>query len=296
MPSSRAYGPFPYSAIVDRPPLRWPNNARLALWVIPNVEFFALDENVPANAGGTGAKAPDVPTWASRDYGNRVGVFRMMEAMDRYGIRGTVALNSDVCIHHPNILTEGNARSWEFMGHNRTNTQRLNAVLPEEEAPLIADVVRTISQAAGKRPVGWLGSGLQETWESLGHLIDAGFTYVADWVNDDQPYRMRIEDGRSIVSIPYSWYINDKPAYEQQHRTTRQFADMICEQFDVLYREGATSGRVMAIALHPYISGQPFRIGALEAAFTHIRRHEDVWLATGSEIVNHFLEQTAGDD
>ena len=285
----RAYGPFPYSAINDRSRLRWPNDARVAFWVIPNIEFFALDENVPASAGGTGIKPPDVPTWSSRDYGNRVGVFRMMDVMDRYGIRGTVALNSDVCLHHPNIIQAGNALKWEWMGHNRTNTQRLNAVPPEEEAPLIADVVKTITSVAGERPVGWLGSGLQETWESLGHLADAGFTYVADWVNDDQPYQMQLEGGRTICSIPYSWYINDKPAYEAQHRTTEEFSDMICRQFDVLYREGATSGRVMAVALHPYISGQPFRIGALETAFEYICRHEGVWLATGSEIVNHYL-------
>jgi allantoinase len=291
--TSRAYGPFPYSAITDRPRLRWPNDARVALWVIPNIEFFSLEDSVPAGAGGTGIKPPDVPTWASRDYGNRVGVFRMMDVMERYGIRGTVALNSDVCTYHPNIIEAGKALKWEWMGHNRTNTQRLNSVAAEEEPRLIADVVDTITSATGERPLGWLGSGLQETWDTLKHLADAGFSYVADWVNDDQPYHMNIEGGRTLISLPYSWYINDKPAYDQQHRTAEEFSSMICRQFDVLYREGATSGRVMAIALHPYLSGQPFRIGALETAFEYISRHQGVWLATGSEIVKHYIAETA---
>jgi len=290
--SSRAYGPFSYSPIVNRPPLRWPKGARVALWVIPNIEFFALDDSVPAAAGGSGIKPPDVPAWGSRDYGNRVGVFRMMDAMDRYGIRGTVALNSDVCVHHPAIIDAGKVRGWEWMGHNRTNTQRLNAVPPAEEQPLINDVVATIAAATGTPPAGWLGSGLQETWDTLTYLVEAGVEYVADWVNDDQPYFMDVAGGRRIVSLPYSWYVNDKPAYEHDRRTPEEFCSMICRQFDVLYREGAESGRVMAIALHPYLSGLPFRIGALEDAFAYICRHEGVWLATGSEIVRHYVQET----
>lgn len=112
-----SYGPFPYSPIIRRPPLRWPNGARLAVWVIPNVEFFPLE------------RLPDVMQWSMRDYGNRVGVFRLMQALDRYRIRATAALNSDVCVHHPEIVEEGLARGWEFMGHNRTNVQRLTAEL-----------------------------------------------------------------------------------------------------------------------------------------------------------------------
>jgi peptidoglycan/xylan/chitin deacetylase (PgdA/CDA1 family) len=288
--TARPYGPFPYSPIIERPRLRWPNDARVALWVIPNIEFFALDDSVPAGAGGTGIKPPDVPTWASRDYGNRVGVFRMMDTMDRYGIRGTVALNSDVCIHHPAIIEAGKARGWEWMGHNRTNTQRLNAVPAEEEAALIKSVVDTIAASTGVPPAGWLGSGLQETWNTVRYLAEAGLEYVADWVNDDQPYFIDAGPNKRLVSLPYSWYINDKPAFEHDNRTAAEFCDMICRQFDVLYREGAESGRVMAIALHPYLTGLPFRIGALEDALAYICRHEGVWRATGSEIVRHWVK------
>ncbi|HZT50682.1 MAG TPA: polysaccharide deacetylase family protein [Stellaceae bacterium] len=286
-----AYGPFPYSPIIRRPRLQWPNGARLALWIIPNIEFFALDEQVPAAAGGSGVKAPDVPTWAVRDYGNRVGVFRLMQVMERYGIRGTVALNSNLCARHPEIIEEGQKRGWEWMGHNQTNTKRLNGVPPEEEPRIIRDALAEIERATGRRPVGWLGSGLQETWNTLDLLAENGVEYVCDWVNDDQPYLMTLEGGRRILSVPYSHDINDKPAFEHMHLTAPEFQAMICRQFDTLWREGAESGRVMAIALHPYITGVPHRIGALDGALDYICRHEGVWRATGAEIARAYLAQ-----
>jgi peptidoglycan/xylan/chitin deacetylase (PgdA/CDA1 family) len=282
------YGPFPYSPIIHRPKLEWPNGARVALWIIPNIEFFSLMEKVPAAAGGTGAPVPDVTPWAIRDYGNRVGVFRLMEVMKRYDIRGTVALNSDLCAHHPVILEEGNKLKWEWMGHNESNTRRLNSAAPGEEPRIIANTLGTIQKATGTRPVGWLGSGLAETWDTLDLLAAEGCEYVADWVNDDQPYTMTLEGGKTLISVPYSTELNDKPAFEHHNRTAAEFQDMICRQFDVLYREGAQSGRVMAIALHPYIIGVPHRIGALDAALEYICKHEGVWRTTGAEIARHY--------
>ena len=139
----------------------------------------------------------------------------------------------------------------------------------------------TIEQATGTRPVGWLGSGLQETWDTLDLLAAEGCEYVCDWTNDDQPYLMKLDGGRPLVAMPYSHEINDKPAFETFHRTADEFRDMICRQFDVLYREGAQSGRVMAIALHPYLTGVPHRIDAFDAALGYICKHERVWKATG---------------
>src|SRR3990172_11484738 len=172
------YGPFPSSPIIHRPRLKWQKGERLALWVIPNIEFFSLEDRVPAGSGGTGTPPPDVPTWAARDYGNRVGVFRLMKVLDRYGIRATVALNSNLCAQHPEIIEEGKKRGWEWMGHNETNTKRLNEVLPEEERRIIPDSLATIERATGKRPAGWLGSGLQETWNTLDLLAAQGGKYI----------------------------------------------------------------------------------------------------------------------
>jgi allantoinase len=285
------YGPVPYSPIVDRPKLTWPDGAYVALWVIPNIEFFALDERVPAAAGGSNAPIPDVPAWAVRDYGNRIGVFRMMQVMDRYGVRGTVALNSEVCLHHPAIIEAGNKLGWEWMGHNESNTRRLNALPAGEEPRVIKNTLDTIAKASGKRPVGWLGSGLQETWDTVDLLAENGVRYVADWVNDDQPYEMTLDGGRTILSVPYSHDINDKPVFEHHHSSAAEFKEMICRQFDVLYREGAESGRVMAICLHPYITGVPHRIGALEGALDYISNHAHVWKATGAEIARAYRAQ-----
>ena len=292
---SRPYGPFPYSPIIDRPPLRWPNGARVALWVIPNIEFFALDEKIPPDAGGGGPMmpAPDVPRWSIRDYGNRIGVFRIMDVLDRFGIRGTVALNSDLCAQHTRIIEEARKRNWEWMGHNESNSRRLNAIEPAEEQGVIRNALATIEKATGTRPKGWLSSGLHETWNTLDHLAAEGCEYICDWVNDDQPYVMTLDSGKELVAIPYSHVINDKPQYERDHRTADEFQAMICRQFDVLYREGEASGRVMGIALHPYLTGMTHRIGALEGALEHICRHDGVWKATGSEIVRHYRSQIA---
>ena len=131
------YGPFPYSPIIQRPRLTWPDGAQLALWVIPNIEFFSLMEKVPAGAGGPGTPVPDIPSWSARDYGNRVGVFRLMEVLDRHGIRATVALNSEVCAHHPQIIERGCKLGWEWMGHCESNTRRLNEAPPGEEKGII---------------------------------------------------------------------------------------------------------------------------------------------------------------
>jgi allantoinase len=286
-PSS--YGPYPYSPIIHRPRLTWPNGAHIALWVIPNIEFFALDERPGGSGGG---KVPDVALFAERDYGNRVGVFRMMEVLDRYKIRGTAALNSDVCAQHPVIIEEGNKRNWEWMGHNETNTRRLNEAAPGEEPRIIKNVFSTIERATGAAPRGWLGSGLQETWDTLDLLAAEGFEYVCDWVNDDQPYTMTLDGGRQLISVPYTIDLNDKPAFDDRSRTAEEFQNMICRQFDVLYREGERSGRVMAIALHPYLIGMPHRIDAFDKAMEYVCRHDKVWLATGGEIARHYAAQS----
>ena len=288
------YGPFPYSPIIHRPPLQWPNGAQVALWVIPNIEFFALDEKVPPGSGGTNVPVPDVPTWSSRDYGNRVGVFRLMDVLDRHGIRATVALNSELCAEHPAIIEEGNKRQWEWMGHCESNTRRLNAAPPGDEPRIIKNALATIERATGARPRGWLGSGLQETWDTPDLLAAEGCDYVCDWTNDDQPYIMKLDGGRTLVSVPYSHEINDKPAFEKFHRTADEFREMICRQFDVLYREGAKSGRVMAIAIHPYLTGVPHRIDAFDAALQYISQHGKVWKTTGTEIARHYRSQSPG--
>ena len=151
-----AYGPYAYEPIIDRPPLAWPGGARIAFWIIPNIEVFALDEPMPDGPG----LIPDVSAWGRRDYGNRVGVFRMMEAMERHGIRGTAALNSEICDACPRIVEECVKLGWEIMGHCESNTRRLNEAGSEEAAGrIVSRTLARIERATGRRPAGWLGAG-----------------------------------------------------------------------------------------------------------------------------------------
>jgi allantoinase len=290
------YGPFPYSPLNRRPKLELPGGARLALWVVTNIEFFALDKPMPGDGNERpkpGDHTPMVRHWAQRDYGNRVGVYRVMDALSAHGIRSTVALNSAVCDHHPQLVEDCVKLGWEMMGHCRTNTERVTEVPPGEERALIGESLARIAQATGKRPVGWLGAGLQETWHTLDHLAAEGCLYVADWVNDDQPYAMQL-DGGTLVSVPYSYELNDLAAIVRSKYTAGEFERMIKDQFEVLWREGAKSARVMAISLHPFLIGQPHRIGALERALAHISKFDGVWKATGEEIARHYLQTLKG--
>src|SRR3984885_10393530 len=178
----RRYGPLAFVPIHRRPPLTWPNSARVALWVNPNVEFFGLDDVMPSNlnerVSRDHAKIPNVRNWAVRDYGNRVGIWRLMEVMTRYGIRASAALNSEVCDHHPEIIEEGSRLGWEWLGHNQTNALRLTEMDPAEERAAIQATIDRIEAASGIRPVGWLGAGLAGTWATPDFLAGAGTRFV----------------------------------------------------------------------------------------------------------------------
>jgi allantoinase len=280
------HGRFAYQPIVDRPPIRWPNGAHVAVWVAPNIEHFRFNEPF---AGGR-PTTPDIPSYATRDYGNRVAIWRMMRSFDRLGIRASVMLNAEVCLYEPQIIAAGNARGWEWLGHGLTNSQMLGGMDAATEEQTIGETLRIIEQATGSRPRGWLGPGLIENARTPDLLRKAGLTYVADWVNDDQPYVMRTDYG-DLYSIPYTLELNDKRMFERLGVQGRDFTRMIIDQFDTLYAEGADSGRVMCLALHPYLTGVPYRIRYLDQALAYIHRHEHVWWATGSEIIEAYRQQ-----
>ncbi len=281
---------FEYSPIIHRPHVAWPNNARVAVWVIPNIEHYA--PNIPSTSIHFISNFdPDILNYSWRDYGVRVGIWRLMQCMDKYGVRGTVALNSDVCKHYPQIIEEALKRDWEFMGHGTNNSQLIPGLTLEEERALVKEVVDTITESTGSAPKGWLSPALGETYNTPDLLTEHGIQYVGNWVNDDLPYPMQTANG-PLYSIPYSIEINDIPIFLGQGHTPQGFTDTLIEQFDVLYEEGAAQPKVMAICLHPFLIGHPFRIRALEKVFQHITSHDDVWLATGSEIIDSYRKQT----
>jgi allantoinase len=287
MPNPTEHDRFDYSPIVDRPRLCWPNGARVALWVIPNIEHFLFDRPSTSITAVTTQFVPDVLNFAWRDYGPRVGIWRMMEIMDRYGVRGTVALNSDVCDHYPRIIEVGNKLGWEWMGHGKNNSILLGNKSEDEERALIKDIVAAITKGTGKAPRGWLGPALTETHNTLDILTENGIDYVADWTNDEQPYPMRVKKG-TMTSIPYSVEINDIPAILDGKQNGEIFGQMIKDQFDVLYEDGAKNGRVMSICLHPFLIGHPHRAKYFNEALKHITSRQEVWVTTGAEIIDWY--------
>jgi peptidoglycan/xylan/chitin deacetylase (PgdA/CDA1 family) len=277
---SQDYEPFrlfPFEAIVDRPRVAWPNDARVAVWVIPNIEHFHIE---------IGSAAPDIRNHSRRDYGNRVGVWRIMEVLAKHNVRGTVALNAEVGRYYPRIMEETVKLKWELMGHGLTNSAMLTGLSAQKEAAVIAEAREVIEQW-GQKMRGWLGPGLGETWHTLDLLRNHGVDYVCDWVNDDLPYRMN----NGLYSIPYSIELNDMPLFNMPSISIDDFYRRICETFDVLYEEGERNGRVMAIALHPFLIGVPHRIRTLDRALKYIAAHGKVWFATGSEIIDAYRGQ-----
>jgi allantoinase len=273
------------SFIFERKPFKWPGNKTLAVWIAPNIEVWHYDS--PA---GTGVSpnvrniVPDVINYAWREYGMRVGLWRIADTLDAAGIKATVALNSAVAEAHPKALEEMKKRGWEFMGHGITNSENLAGLNLEKERELIQTVLKTIEQATGQRPRGWLGSGLAETYNTLDILAEEGVIYCGDWNNDDQPYPMKVKKGK-MFSIPYCMEINDIPLFIRKGYTGEQYFRSVVDQFDTLYADSAKQPRVMGIPLHPMIVGQPLRIKYLQRALAHIKKHERVWFATGSEII-----------
>jgi allantoinase len=286
------HGRFEYSPIVHRPPLRMPDGARVAVWVTPNIEHYHYDKPAISLTPMTAGLRPDVLNYAWRDYGARVGVWRLMEIFERQDFPVTAALNAEVCEHYPQIIAEGNRLRWEWMAHGHNNSSLFTSMPEDAERQLIGNTLDTIERHTGKRARGWLGPALTETDNTLDLLAEAGIDYVADWCNDELPYAMKTRN-RSIVAIPYTLEIGDIPVFLTHGRSGEDFYRMIVDQFDTLYEEGTRIPRVMSIALHPFLSGHPFRARHLERALAHIRGHDSVWLATGGQIVDWYRKETA---
>src|SRR5437764_3105021 len=217
----------------------------------------------------------------------RVCLWRLADVFDQASVKATVALNSQDCDVFPKAIEEMKKRGWEFMGHGTTNSTTLAGLPPDQERDTIKGILRTIEQATGRRPRGWLGSGLHETYNTLDILAEEGVIYCGDWNNDDQPYPMKVKTGR-LYSIPYCMEINDIPLFIRKGYTGEQYYRSLVDQFETLYAESKKQPRVMGIPLHPMITGQPLRIKYLQRALAEIKKHERVWFATGSEIIDAY--------
>jgi len=276
---------YDFQPIIHRPAVRFPDGQPLAVLIYVNIEHVPFGSTAGAHAvyPGTLQFSPDILNHGWRDYGNRVGLWRIMAAMDKHGFRGTVNLNSDVCREYPQIIREGNDRRWEWGAQGDNNTSVATLMPEDEERDFIVRNLAIIEAATGRRPKGWLGMYLAESMKSPDLLAEAGIEYVSNYAHDELPVPMRVKRG-TLLTMPYTLELNDVPTILGKGASAEVFGQMIRDQFDVLYAEGRERPRIMSISLHPFISGHPFRMKHLEAALGYIASHGDVWLTTGGEI------------
>ncbi len=276
-----------YSAIVDRPPLLLPDKARVVVWPVVNIEVWDIGRAMPRQVlpPPTGVtQLPDVPNWGWHEYGMRVGFWRIKALLDELKIVPSLSINARVCLDYPRVARAARDSGWEFMGHSYD--QRPIHTEPDQ-AGMIRQSVRVIREFTGKRPVGWMGPGLTETLDTPELLAAAGIKYVADWVIDDEPCTIKTRYG-SLVTLPYSLELNDIAMMVVQHHRAEEFVTRCMDTFERLHREGKERAKVMAIALHPYISGVPHRIKYLDNVFNRLRKQKGVLFWTGEQILDWY--------
>ncbi|MFC7478505.1 polysaccharide deacetylase family protein [Dankookia sp. GCM10030260] len=285
-----AYHPWP-----ERPRHAWPGGARLAVYLGVNLEHFAFGEGLGAELA-PGGPQPDVLNHAWRDYGNRVGGWRLIELLDRLSLPATVLLNSAMYDHAPQLVAAHRARGDEMAGHGRTNSERQSSLPEAEERRLIAESTAAIARHEGRPPRGWLSPWIAESRATPDLLAAAGYRYTLNWCMDDQPIWMATAAGR-LLAIPYPQEVNDIPAIAVRRDGAEQFAAMVLadfeERLDQVGRDGIP--QVMGIALHPYIIGQPYRLRALRGALAAIAARRDaVWITTAGAIFDHVASLPEG--
>jgi allantoinase len=277
---------YTYSGIAERPVYDWPGRKRLAVYVAVNLEHFAFGEGLGAELA-PGGPQPDVLNYAWRDYGNRVGAWRLIELFDTLRLPAAVLLNTAMYDYAPSLVAAHRQRGDEFVGHGRTNSERQGALPEADEAALIGACTRAMELHEGAQPRGWLGPWISQSRVTPDLLQEAGYTYTLDWCQDDQPVWFKTRAGR-ILSVPYPQELNDIPMIVGRKLDGAQFAQMIIDNFDEMLAESARRPLVMGVALHAYLVGQPYRFRHLRRAFEHIAAHrEHVWLTTPGAIAAH---------
>jgi allantoinase len=277
----------PFSAIVDRPPLKLPGGARVVVWTIVNLEVWDIAKPMARQVlpAPTGVPLlPDVPNWSWHEYGMRVGVWRFLDLFKRHAIKPTLSINARVCVDYPRVAQACHEAGWEFMGHSWEQ----GPIHKEEDQPaMIKRSLDQIEKFTGTRPVGWLGPGLTQTYDTPEHLAKAGIQYIGDWVYDDEPTEIQTAHG-PLVTLPYTVECNDIPMMIVQHHEGAYWRQKCIDTFERYHQEGESRAKIMAIAIHPYISGQPFRIKYLEEVYEHIAGYKDVLHWNGVQLLDWY--------
>lgn len=280
------HGRYEYSAIVERPVYDWPGGRRLAVYIGLNLEHFAFGEGLGAHLA-PGGPQPDVLNFAWRDYGNRVGVWRLLAAFEELDLPVSLLVNSEIYDYCPQVVAAFRARGDEIVGHGRSNAERQGELDEAAEAALIAEATATIARHEGAPPAGWLGPWISQNRVTPDLLQEAGYGYMLDWCHDDQPTWFKTRAGR-ILAVPYPQEINDIPAVVGRNMGAAEFAETIVDGFEEMLALSAAQPLVFGIALHPYIVGQPHRLRRLREALAQIAaQRERVWITTAGAIAEH---------
>jgi len=286
------YAPYP-----KRPKLNWPRNARVAFYVVLHLEYFELlpPDGVVKDSrftGEFGVYHPDYRTWTQREYGNRTGIFRVLDVLDRYQIRAGVAVNAMAAERYPFLMEQFKKRNYEIIGHGVSANRMISSKMSEaEEKAEIATSIAAIEKATGAAPKGWLGQEYGESQRTPKLLAEAGLDYVLDWPNDDQPYAMHVGEGRKFVSLPNQPEWDDVQQLWLRRINTTRYPDIVGDAFELLHHEG---GQVFNLSIHPWLMGMAHRIKYLDEALRRVERFGNVWQATPGDVATHYRETMMG--
>lgn len=302
MPGERRRGMdhavYEYSALPQRPRLTWPGDKPLALWVVLYLEQWEIDppkdsHRPPGIAGVRESFFPDYRTFSHREYGNRVGVWRLLDLFDELGVRPTVALNAAMCRNAPRVVQACMDRGWEIAAHGTHATRMITSRMSDaEEREHIGGAIDTIRAAIGRAPVGWIGQEFGESERTPFIVAEHGLSYIADWTNDEQPYPMLTDP--ALLSLPLSSQWDDVQLMWLRHVSPARYPEMVRAACDRLMREGEEQGRMMSVALHPWVSGQTHRFKYAKEALTYVMTRPGIWHADGVEIAAHYRHRLDG--
>jgi allantoinase len=283
--------PFTFSALPGRPPLELPGGARVAVYLLMSIEYFVPGRPAVSLVPMTATNDVDPLNHGWRDYGPRVGVWRLVSLLDKYEMPVSCAVNSDACIEYPEIVEAGRERGWTWVAHGKNNSTLWTGMPEETERELLREVVETIASATGSAPRGWVGPALTETPNTYRLAAELGIDYTLNWANDDQPYLLATD--RPIVAIPHPSEMHDIQQLYVQQQTAETLVDGMIETIDVLAGDGPP-GAVFGVGIHPFLLGQPHRIRAFERFLASLRERADVWIASTDEIADWYLEARGG--
>ncbi len=287
--------PFP-----NRQPLRWPDGKRLAIILTTNLEYWdpVRDTTEPYYPGGPSivggnlaGNVYDNPNYTWREYGQRIGVWRIFDVLDAEGVPSSCTMNGKMVTERRPVIEAALERGWEIVPHNYVQTELLTDHMFDEDAEreVIRRTLDIYEQVCGKKAKGWLSSSLRTTLNTIDILAEEGLIFTTDLLNDDQPYLVQTRSGKPMVSVSYTSEVNDF-SFLRQGLVAEGGLQMFQEQFDWLYEESASSGRFMNIGLHPHVIGQPYRIRALRDFIRYAKSHDDIWWTTREEIAEWYLE------